>query len=915
MRLATTCVSLLVWAGLAQAAPLPLNPGPTLSIPQCSPEAQECWEIAPDVEQPNTSAKIAYHDGALFVQVNRLADDTSIELTIRKPSDRLGNTISASSRITNIGQHRIEVDPPLKRGQHRKMSLALLQEDPQTGGIRRVDLNPVGPPISLSDMTLFLGSVPPTEPSLSVDNDGGILTIHADGADSVGLYRLDPPARIGAEGALYHPTQESGASPLVVIDPLERGRYGVWAEWANHDGPSHRVEHVVWRPGTPAPDVGTSPFLMRPKVWTPDEASLSSLQINGICYADAAWRETANFIADEWKRLLGPRLEVELCRNRANRISIGPLDRRTQKRLRTHENAPRIHDAFKLDIRADRIIILGTSKLSASYAAASAIDSIATTGEVPTGIALDWADVPTRTLLHRIDGSPHAPFSVETSLKAYRHLITRGRFNRIILIIRGALQYRSHPELADPNALTREELQALVVGLKDLGAEVLPGINTPAHADWLLESHPEIREDDHPSMVCTRHPTTRVIVHDVIEELIDLFDHPNAMLLGHDEIRWRTRTNVPATHCARCAGADKAELLADWLNFQGHLLHKNGSKPIIFSDTLIPSFNGAHHDIHRAADLLSNETRDAIEVIHWMPTPGGIQYLTAKSLAVHSIPTGLLSHRRNDWADHADSLQGLGIGLWTPRPWQLIDAAPPHRSLHYSLNKTIVAGLTGWQLSWAKADLDRLLVDVAGHPSMHPNRRAAPAMATPIRLPNTGSEPLTSTTRLYRASQAQTPDRTGFAEVIASAEYPVILEPNAALHAVQWLGAIEYSQEALLRLHAQARRTKDGTSPVVGLVEFTFTDGTTEAHPVRLGRHGWHPELQPGAISQWSTQDTMLLFSPESRDTPTQIRWTARIAPLRTDGTVARVTIRPTEDGIQFRVAEPTMYTSVQKEP
>jgi len=156
-------------------------------------------------------------------------------------------------------------------------------------------------------------------------------------------------------------------------------------------------------------------------------------------------------------------------------------------------------------------------------------------------------------------------------------LLARYRYNRIILEVGGAMEYKRHPEInakwreicQDVSAysgrgnelqnslgwhkncfhcdngggdyLTQDEVRSLVAYCRSRGLEVIPECPTFSHCDYLVASHPEIAErnvelfpDPYPDTYCPHHPDTYRLVFDVLEEVIEVFE-PQAIHIGHDE--------------------------------------------------------------------------------------------------------------------------------------------------------------------------------------------------------------------------------------------------------------------------------------------------------------------------------------------------------------------------------------------
>jgi hexosaminidase len=123
-------------------------------------------------------------------------------------------------------------------------------------------------------------------------------------------------------------------------------------------------------------------------------------------------------------------------------------------------------------------------------------------------------------------------------------------------------------------AYTPAEIAAWVARAHDLGVDLIPEIDIPAHSHAALTALPELRDPDDtshaPSVQAFRdnslvpgHPRTAGFLHDVFGELADLFPHSPTLHLGGDEVAHDAWTRSPiAAEAARAAGVEPGPTLA-----------------------------------------------------------------------------------------------------------------------------------------------------------------------------------------------------------------------------------------------------------------------------------------------------------------------------------------------------------------
>lgn len=192
---------------------------------------------------------------------------------------------------------------------------------------------------------------------------------------------------------------------------------------------------------------------------------------------------------------------------------------------------------------------------------------------------------------------------VDAFLKFIENELAPARFNMLILRVDWNYAYESHPELRNPNPLTKADVQKIVDVCKKHNIKVVPQINLLGHQSWakntfnLLRVYPEFDETPHVKTenyteypnpdglycksYCPLHPDVHKVVFALVDELMDAFgaDYYHA---GMDEVFY-----IGDDKCPRCSGRNKAELFAGELTkIHNHLSQKN-RRLMIWGDRLI----------------------------------------------------------------------------------------------------------------------------------------------------------------------------------------------------------------------------------------------------------------------------------------------------------------------------------------
>jgi hypothetical protein len=153
------------------------------------------------------------------------------------------------------------------------------------------------------------------------------------------------------------------------------------------------------------------------------------------------------------------------------------------------------------------------------------------------------------------------------------------KVNTLILRVDYNYQYTSHPELRDSIALSKEDVQKMVMACKANNIKIIPQVNLLGHQSWanktynLLNKYPEFDETPWVKMpekyewpnadglycksYCPLHPKLHKIVFALVDEICAAFE-TDAFHAGMDEVFY-----IGDSRCPRCRNKDKAVLFAD----------------------------------------------------------------------------------------------------------------------------------------------------------------------------------------------------------------------------------------------------------------------------------------------------------------------------------------------------------------
>ena len=215
-------------------------------------------------------------------------------------------------------------------------------------------------------------------------------------------------------------------------------------------------------------------------------------------------------------------------------------------------------------------------------------------------------------------------------LKFVEGELVPAHFNLLILRVDWGYAYASHPELQDPDPLTREDVQRIVAVCRNRGIRLVPQINLLGHQSWAKQTHALLREypefDENPSVktenytdwpnpeglycksYCPLHPDVHKVVFDVVDELCDAFE-TDAFHAGMDEVFY-----LGEKECPRCNGRDKAELFAGEVTLIRNHLAEKGRQLMIWGDRLLDGrttglgeWEASYNYTWRAIDLIPKD--------------------------------------------------------------------------------------------------------------------------------------------------------------------------------------------------------------------------------------------------------------------------------------------------------------------
>ncbi len=188
------------------------------------------------------------------------------------------------------------------------------------------------------------------------------------------------------------------------------------------------------------------------------------------------------------------------------------------------------------------------------------------------------------------------PDDLELAERFIKEVLPAQGVNVLVMSFGYRVQYESHPEVAEENSLSLEQVRRLGAWCREAGVRLIPEINLLGHQSWrerthgLLRAHPEFDETPgkYPNnegiycrSYCPRHPKVHEVIFDLIDELT-LAAEADAFHAGMDEV-----FILADPDCPRCGGEDPAVLFAEEVRRIHAHLAKRGLEMWMWSDRFL----------------------------------------------------------------------------------------------------------------------------------------------------------------------------------------------------------------------------------------------------------------------------------------------------------------------------------------
>lgn len=250
------------------------------------------------------------------------------------------------------------------------------------------------------------------------------------------------------------------------------------------------------------------------------------------------------------------------------------------KLVLTDENVPESPEGYVLDVTRNGVTIKARTDAGLFYGCATfeqlMQDSKDFNLPIPQLCITDWPDITFRAVhfdtKHHLDRIEYY-YRMIDKLSSYK-------INAIIWEIEDKLQYTRRPECTSPNAISKQEMQAICRYAKERHIEINPLVQGLGHAGFILKHHWELRENpDSDWEFCPSDPRTYELQFDLYKDALEAMPYGKYLHIGGDEI-----TAIGIDERCKKTGKTPFELQMIWLKKVCDFAKANGRTPIFWDD-------------------------------------------------------------------------------------------------------------------------------------------------------------------------------------------------------------------------------------------------------------------------------------------------------------------------------------------
>ena len=158
--------------------------------------------------------------------------------------------------------------------------------------------------------------------------------------------------------------------------------------------------------------------------------------------------------------------------------------------------------------------------------------------------------------------------------------LARYKVNAVVWEIEDKLRFTRRPEIAAPNAISKQEMEALCRYAKEHYVEISPLVQGLGHASFILKHHWELRENPASDWeFCPSNPATYELQFDLYRDALEAMPYGKYLHIGGDEV-----SAIGIDERCKATGKSPFELQMYWLQKVCDFAIENGRIPIFWDD-------------------------------------------------------------------------------------------------------------------------------------------------------------------------------------------------------------------------------------------------------------------------------------------------------------------------------------------
>lgn len=237
-------------------------------------------------------------------------------------------------------------------------------------------------------------------------------------------------------------------------------------------------------------------------------------------------------------------------------------------------------EGYALEVGTGCILVAGSDQAGTFWGAETLRQLIRKDARVPCISVRDWPRFAYRGI-HIYS----APDALKFHGKMIERIHSRYKINNIVIQAE-QIEWESHPEVTDPTrAMSKADVRKLLEIARDHHITVTPILEAFSHFKWGFYNgaNADLAEDPVAKYAyCPRNPKVHQFVNDVLDEMIELFGHPEYVHMGLDEID--IRGEFPFHE--ECKQIGKEQLYIDEVVRLHDVLASKGCKMATWGDEL-----------------------------------------------------------------------------------------------------------------------------------------------------------------------------------------------------------------------------------------------------------------------------------------------------------------------------------------